>query len=66
MIAQNHRIQGVAGGTPVRNGRPSGRPGAGGWVRHVGVVIKENPLIILVGVFNAIFYGSVIALLVNL
>ena len=63
MNATNHRFPRLA---PQREVRTSLQGRTLTWLRPMVALIKKDPLIILVGIFDALFYGSVIALLARL
>ncbi|HSZ53499.1 MAG TPA: hypothetical protein VK801_18170 [Caulobacteraceae bacterium] len=50
----------------VRDARFSSRAAAPSWIHRVVAMIRKDPLVILVGVWDAIFYGGMIALLAYL
>jgi hypothetical protein len=66
MTTSTHQFQSVALATPVRKARSPLSARTHAWVRRAVAAIKEDPLVVLVGVWDAIFYGGMIALLAYL
>ncbi|HEY2050204.1 MAG TPA: hypothetical protein VGH03_12750 [Caulobacteraceae bacterium] len=67
MIAINNKFRGVVLDAPVRDARhvsPTSRFVE--LIRRTSRMIKSDPLVVLIGFFDAIFYGGVVALLVSL
>ena len=52
--------------TPVRNARSSSQTAAPTLFGRVIATIRKDPLVVFVGIWDAIFYGSLIALLAYL
>jgi hypothetical protein len=63
MTTANHPIQSVS---RVRDARSFSRAAAQTLIHRVVATIRKDPLVILVGVWDAIFYGGMIALLAYL
>jgi hypothetical protein len=66
MTTRIHQYQSLELAASVRNVRIPSQARARAWVPRAVAAIKDNPLIVLVGVWDAIFYGGVIALLAYL
>jgi hypothetical protein len=64
MITMINSFRSVAPDTPVQDTRGSSpKSGFSSLIRGARRAMKSDPLVVLIGFFDAIFYGGVIALL---